>query len=897
MADTLTKILEIQVNYEKAIKGIAEYEGMIRDARKAQNDLKQALKEGSITQEQYDKQIAASKAVVTQLKNEQAALTKQVRKSVEAQEAASGSLVEWRAKLSNLTAEYDRMSIAEREAAEGKELQSKINSLTVAIKAEEEATQRFYRNVGNYENGVRDALTNMNSSLTEAQRKYAQLAATMGEGSQEAQEAKAKMEDLQYVIDFTTESTKRMNGMLFSFLPFGNQLAKLVPIMGNGFKGLSNGLKLAGQGFGIATKQALAFIATPIGAILTLIVAVIAAFNAGMKGSEENANKLSAVMVPFKRVLTALQYALQTLCGWLVQIMEWGVKVQMLLGNIMEWATQSIPLVGEAVHGAMEAMREAIELEKAEQKLVKDRREFILEEAKAQQELARLRNESADAVHNDTETRLAANKKAMDMELQLLEKRKVMAAEELRIAREKAEQAHNSAEENEHLVELEAELIKLETEYYNNTRRLQKEQNELEKSIADERKQRAEEYKRQAEERKRLAEEAANKELEALRMAEDAMIALVKDEFEQRRQQTNASYDREIDDLQARLEKEKNLTETAREAINRTIKAKEQQRINELAAIDAEEAEKQAEAAEEEAKTLKELEQKKTEAEQQAIKNRFEERLMAMQNNSVELARIELEMRQQELDSLHQMEEESDEAFYARQLEAQKQFNAAKKKLTDEENKVTQTRLQAASDVASGIKGTFEEIGQSNKAFAKAAKVLALAEIAINTGKAIAAGISQAQSVPYPANIAAIASTIAAVLSGVTSAISTVKSAKFARGGKVEADNINHANGGKITGAGTGTSDSIPAMLSNGEFVMTASATKLFEPTLAAMNEIGRGIIPPTLSQNVTIGGMADNTFADSLAESVAEIHPVVSVVDINDGIHRVSVIDSLDTI
>lgn len=46
-----------------------------------------------------------------------------------------------------------------------------------------------------------------------------------------------------------------------------------------------------------------------------------------------------------------------------------------------------------------------------------------------------------------------------------------------------------------------------------------------------------------------------------------------------------------------------------------------------------------------------------------------------------------------------------------------------------------------------------------------------------------------------------------------------------------------HAEGGFITGAGTGTSDSIPAMLSNGEYVVRAAAVKkIGVPTLSAIN-------------------------------------------------------------
>ncbi len=55
----------------------------------------------------------------------------------------------------------------------------------------------------------------------------------------------------------------------------------------------------------------------------------------------------------------------------------------------------------------------------------------------------------------------------------------------------------------------------------------------------------------------------------------------------------------------------------------------------------------------------------------------------------------------------------------------------------------------------------------------------------------------------------------------------------FAKGGEVKG----YATGGQIIGPGTGTSDDILAWLSNGEFVMTAEATRRNLPTLKAMND------------------------------------------------------------
>ena len=52
----------------------------------------------------------------------------------------------------------------------------------------------------------------------------------------------------------------------------------------------------------------------------------------------------------------------------------------------------------------------------------------------------------------------------------------------------------------------------------------------------------------------------------------------------------------------------------------------------------------------------------------------------------------------------------------------------------------------------------------------------------------------------------------------------------------VSASPIKFAQGGLVRGAGTEMSDSIPAMLSDGEFVVNARSTRLFQPILSAIN-------------------------------------------------------------
>lgn len=61
-----------------------------------------------------------------------------------------------------------------------------------------------------------------------------------------------------------------------------------------------------------------------------------------------------------------------------------------------------------------------------------------------------------------------------------------------------------------------------------------------------------------------------------------------------------------------------------------------------------------------------------------------------------------------------------------------------------------------------------------------------------------------------------------------------------------------YATGGIVRGPGSGTSDSIPARLSNGEAVMTAQAVQMFGPLLSQMNQAGGGV---GFTPNISIAG------------------------------------------
>ena len=433
--------------------------------------------------------------------------------------------------------------------------------------------------------------------------------------------------------------------------------------------------------------------------------------------------------------------------------------------------------------------------------------------------------------------------------------------------------------------------------------------------------------------------EAKKKELDAVRSAEDALTRIIRDEYERRRKEIDLQYSRRIEDLNNQLQEEgKTLTAGAREAIRTEIEAvkiewkqeterwsaemmqsvieQEQTRLGllleaakddalkirelRIAELDAEQQAEEIRITQEvtnekrrqellEALRLaynakrqaEELEFEKTINEQQieAIRKDFAARIEAAGENELEVARLQAMERQTIMLEAQQMEGESIEAFNERKLQLQRDYNESMKQLAKKEVEINTAKAKAIGQAVGALSDLLDEAEEKNRAAAIASKVLALAEIAINSGVAIAAGIKQSQSVPFPANLAAIASTVAAILAGITSAIKTVKSAKF-------------ATGGTVFGAGSPTSDSINARLSNGESVMTAEATSLFSPILSAMNQLGGGVPIVSVTPQTQMG---EDMIAAAVAKGMQMApQPVVSVREINDVQNRVQVIETL---
>lgn len=208
------------------------------------------------------------------------------------------------------------------------------------------------------------------------------------------------------------------------------------------------------------------------------------------------------------------------------------------------------------------------------------------------------------------------------------------------------------------------------------------------------------------------------------------------------------------------------------------------------------------------------------------------------------------------------------------EVKEQEEANKKKASLQEDQLKMMSDMIQTMGD---GLSEFFESEDKSLHSFLKSmlTSILDAIEIAVNAYFAqILAKEIASKSWGGVASAAALMALVKAAFAGAKALVK------------------GFSTGGYVQGSGTGTSDSIPARLSNGESVMTAKATSMFSPILSAFNQLGGGV--PIVVNN---GG--SNIGMDMLAAAVARGYqmapqPVVSVEEINRTQRRVQTIENI---
>ena len=218
--------------------------------------------------------------------------------------------------------------------------------------------------------------------------------------------------------------------------------------------------------------------------------------------------------------------------------------------------------------------------------------------------------------------------------------------------------------------------------------------------------------------------------------------------------------------------------------------------------------------------------------------------------NEEEMARLrerladKSNIEQEEADALNSLLE-AKETAHIQKIEEMKRKAQANAILQATQNATTV--VNSFGSVLDGVSALMKAFGADEEEQARLSKAIALGKIAVQTGIAIAQGTAQAMSVPFPANIAAIATTVGTVLANIATAVSTVNGAKFATGGVV---------------AGTSyTGDNVGVRVNSGEMILTRE-------------QQGR------LFEMANVGGADNSALVDALVSAISTMPAPVLVYD-----------------
>lgn len=754
MADERSTILiDVEVNTEDTAQKLGEVVKEISELRTEQKNLTKELQESDEVDAEKARRLAEVQNELKRLKNEQKEYTSILQNESAVANSYGDSLDEQRRKLADMQKAYDSLSASWRDSSAGEAFKKQLDDQYNSVLELERATGRHQRNVGNY----------------------------------------------------PTEMAKA--------IPAFDQLDGALNSVGTSIDDLAQGGGVALQSIKThAISMGKAFITPPIAIIAGILSAIMLVANKlseAFKKNDEASTNLDRAFSALQPVTTAIGKAFEWLALRISEIVLGIAKFITGVGSLLE-KLKLLPA------GFSEASKSADELVVATDNLDQAERDYAVNSAKRQRDIAELKAKATEADKYSAKERQKMLEEAIALEQQNLDEEYKIAEERVRILKETAKQNVDTSDETANeIAKAEADLYKAQETYYTGTRELQAQLVAARKEIASEQvklreAEQAEQERISAEEAERAEaevkaiEERENKKNEIIRLAKQTAINLIKDESERARVLELDRYEQELERVQESYAELGALTEQEELAKYEHLENLKKEHLARMQEID------------DEAKLI--AEEKKAEEEEKA----YEEE-MNKATTEEDKRILELERAQQHHDELVRMTQEEIALKYASQEEYEKAVQASQQRITEISKKNALARTMTAkstlmdiSNAVTAIGGLIDELDLKEEESAKAQKALAIAQVAIQSGIAVATAVAECQKLGFPAAIPAVIVAVATIAANIASAVNTINSAKFADGG--------------IVGGSSFAGDNVPIQVNSGEMILNRNQQKnLFE--------------------------------------------------------------------
>lgn len=882
-------IASLTINIDDVTKKSVELKKQLNSLKATQKELKDSGKE---TSAEYVKNEAVLKNLSKAYRDNQQfaaaldAANQDLTKTMSSQGKSTQELRDSRSQLNQISKNI--IGDTEEEIALRDKLNAAIDEQTVALRGQSSEFNTAKDRIGEYKANILEAveeLRNQKEVLLETQKELEANLKAVEKGSEEYKNYQQALVvvngELDTVNDSLGESTKGFDASNLSIEGFIDGSKKA----GGAGKFFANGLKGAIAGLWGMVKAALAFIATPLGALLAVLVGAFLLIQNAMNRNEEAANNLKKAFSAFSGIVKGVMKALEPLGKFLINYVVWWFdKVEKAVFGMAEGISKALSFLGfdeaaQRVSGFTEEIRKAAEnakkLTEAELEYNKARRESRRIQLDYQKQAEKLRQIRDDETRS-FEERIAANeelgkslKKQAEEELKIAQKALDLANLRIELDGENEENLNARAEALTEIADIQERITGQESEQLTNRVQLEREKADEIKAIQEAEAQRAVEL---AEKKKEEAEKAA-----------EAAVRAANYELQNYLRNNQSKIDSDKFLTEQAVEEEKNrLDLIAKERAAFQALQLEKGIIDKLeydAAIQEIEDENQA------AKDELDAERKAAKQEQEAID--FENKMTILQQQG----ESEFALAQKQIQRDYKAELKAAEKTGADVGLIQKKYSNYEKAL---EADVTEFKQMQRAQILSGVKNLFGESSAVGKAFA-------IAEIANTTARNATQAFGQAAV--YAANpLTAPLAINANIQGGIIIALGVAQAAKtagikFAKGDILKG--ASHANGGipfSLNGA-------LGFEAEGGEALINKRSVAMFPHLLSAINVAGggkkfeSGSILGSSSASLPVSLFDYDLFALKTAEVVQKLpNPVVAVQEINDVNSNISAVEDLAT-
>lgn len=928
--DSIHKIITIEIEYSKLIKSWAEAQKVIDETRQSIKNLK---KEDA----DYYEKMAQYKAVIRDNTDAQRQYMKQINEQVKKEAQLDGSVNKLRSDISKLAKEYYALSEADRKSAKGMKMAEQVRNMQTEVNKAEQDLLNFRSNVGNYASAlsplsfqVQQVARELPSLTMSAQQFFLAISNNLPMLADELKRASANNKALRAEGKMTIPVFRQVISSIFSWQTALVVGITLLTAFGKEIGTWVKGLFSAGDALS-DVAQYTQDLNRAIENSRSELKREFDALREAKKGTAEYAAARKVIEDKYGDYLSNQKEEIRNLEDQKAayDALASSITAAAIAKGLEESNANASEEYGEAMDKAFEGVQDKFIKKFGREAGIAYFTEFraglnseIPELKERAQEIYALFEDAPDGMniidtwreiftgqkigstsHNELESTLNKVRGATDRYNETLSANKTAMKTLMDMYKISADDINAQGEaikdlikqKEQELADINKEIATTEDEIISRNKRAEAVENEIKRL-----KELGRTNEKVQEAANKIARQAAKTQLDLEKRLSKSVLELKQASLEKDLELSRLRFSWERQELENKLKYDKTLTAESREAINQLILNIEERRYKEESEIrqrwSDKEFEEETRNAENRIKMRLKVQQEMDKLAAAQVKNKNyaglnsgiqSEELKARQaiaNEELRQARQNLEMITNMTEDEWSVRYESLQQYEIARLDAENRVQDAIRATTRLAVQGEIDQLTAAQDMIGGLRGLLGAFGSEFEGFAIAQQVLAAAQAVIDAQKATMAAMASSMALPPIAREIAFAKAKAMIDNQLAISLAAIMAQTIPSF---------FSEGGLVTGSGSGTSDSIPAMLSNGEAVMTAQAVNDWGAILSAMNVAsgGNAIQVSNLPQrNDGMKGM-ERMMERVLMNMPA---PIVSVVDINKGQKRVKVQNSL---